>query len=89
MKPSSKCAKPIDGNVRTAKNVANVKQSNKTTSFYSVIFVIGSFSKKSTIKNSLEQTRLLLLIFSAYHMECLNPALSEPPPGEWFCRLCI
>ncbi|CAF1320835.1 unnamed protein product [Adineta ricciae] len=25
----------------------------------------------------------------AYHMDCLNPPLSEPPPGEWFCQLCI
>jgi hypothetical protein len=27
--------------------------------------------------------------FRAYHMDCLNPPLSEPPPGEWYCQLCI
>ena len=22
-------------------------------------------------------------------MDCLKPPLSEPPPGEWYCRLCV
>ena len=26
--------------------------------------------------------------FSAYHMDCLNPPLNEPPPGAWYCQLC-
>ncbi|CAF1923634.1 unnamed protein product [Rotaria magnacalcarata] len=25
----------------------------------------------------------------AYHMDCLKPPLSEPPPGEWYCQLCV
>ncbi|CAF0809105.1 unnamed protein product [Rotaria sordida] len=25
----------------------------------------------------------------AYHLDCLNPPLSEPPPGEWYCQLCV
>ncbi|CAF4598431.1 unnamed protein product, partial [Rotaria sp. Silwood2] len=25
----------------------------------------------------------------AYHLDCLNPPLREPPPGEWYCQLCV
>lgn len=27
-------------------------------------------------------------LFSRYHMECLNPPLSEVPVDEWFCPAC-
>ena len=26
---------------------------------------------------------------SAYHMDCLKPPLNEPPPGAWYCQLCV
>ncbi len=31
----------------------------------------------------------VLFYFRAYHMDCLNPPLHEPPPGEWYCQLCV
>lgn len=30
-----------------------------------------------------------LTLFRAYHMDCLNPPLNEPPPGAWYCQLCV
>jgi len=27
-------------------------------------------------------------LFARYHMECLNPPLSEVPVEEWFCPAC-
>jgi hypothetical protein len=52
--------------------------------YFFVIIVIGkdeNFKKK----------KILFILFDsirAYHMDCLNPPLNEPPPGAWYCQLC-
>jgi hypothetical protein len=50
--------------------------------YFFVIIVIGIDNKR--LKNE-----RICIIFRAYHMDCLNPPLNEPPPGEWYCQLCI
>jgi hypothetical protein len=38
-----------------------------------------------------KKKKILFILFDstrAYHMDCLNPPLNEPPPGAWYCQLC-
>lgn len=44
--------------------------------------------KKSFFSCSIDKTLIVCCSCIRYHMECLNPPLSEIPVDEWFCPAC-
>lgn len=40
------------------------------------------------VRSTLFEFFFLFFLFLRYHMECLNPPLSEVPVDEWFCPAC-